>query len=92
MKNLFLVFAHLMATIAKLLRLGGARALVSENLLLKQQLLIIIRSRNRALMCPSNPLATSTQVQKPLPEAGCQLKSQVRVPGPIQDLFICPAG
>ncbi|MFC1492289.1 helix-turn-helix domain-containing protein, partial [Nitrospinota bacterium] len=48
MKNLFLVFAHILAAIAKLLRPGGARALVSENLLLKKQLLIINRSRKRA--------------------------------------------
>ncbi len=48
MINLFLVFAHLLATIAKLLRPGGARALVSENLLLKKQLLIVGRSRKRA--------------------------------------------
>jgi len=48
MENLFVVFAHILATIAKLLRPGGARALAAENLLLKQQLLIISRSRKRA--------------------------------------------
>ncbi|MFC1492287.1 integrase core domain-containing protein [Nitrospinota bacterium] len=48
MENLFVVFAHILATIAKLLRPGGAKALVSENLLLKQQLLVINRSRLRA--------------------------------------------
>ena len=48
MENLFVVFAHILATIAKLLMLGGAKALVSENLLLKQQLLVINRSRLRA--------------------------------------------
>jgi len=48
MENLFVVFAHILATIANLLRPGGARALVSENLLLKKQLLIIERSRKRA--------------------------------------------
>ena len=48
MKTLFLVFAHILATIAKLLRPGGAKALVAENLLLKQQFLIISRSRLRA--------------------------------------------
>ncbi len=48
MENLFVVFAHILATIAKLLTPGGAKALVSENLLLKQQLLIINRSRLRA--------------------------------------------
>ncbi len=48
MENLFVVFAHILATISKLLRPGGAKALVSENLLLKQQLLVINRSRLRA--------------------------------------------
>jgi transposase InsO family protein len=48
MMNLFLLFAHILATIVKLVRPGGAKTLVSENLLLKQQLLIIGRSRKRA--------------------------------------------
>jgi transposase InsO family protein len=48
MKILFLVSAHILATFAKLLRPDGAKTLVSENLLLKQQLLIIARSRKRA--------------------------------------------
>ena len=39
-KSLFLVFAHTLATIAKLLRPGGRKARITENLLLKQQLLI----------------------------------------------------
>ncbi len=41
MMDLFLVFAHILATIAKLLKPGGARALAAGNLLLKKQLLII---------------------------------------------------
>jgi hypothetical protein len=48
MKILFLLFAHILTTIAKLLRPGGAKALVSENLLLKKQLIIVGRSRKRA--------------------------------------------
>ena len=40
MKSLFLVFAHILTTIAKLLTPDGTKALVSEYLLLKQQLLI----------------------------------------------------
>ena len=48
MENLFVVFAHILTAIAKLLRPGGARALVAENLVLKQQLLIINRFRLRA--------------------------------------------
>ncbi len=41
MMDLFLVFTHILATIAKLARPGGARALVAGNLLLKKQFLII---------------------------------------------------
>ena len=48
MKNLLLMFAHLLATIAKLLGPGGAKAIVADSLLMKQQLLIINRSRQRA--------------------------------------------
>ena len=50
MKNLFLLSSYLLATIAKLLRPGGTRALVAENPLLKMQLLIINRSRERNLV------------------------------------------
>ncbi|NNJ97303.1 MAG: hypothetical protein HKP12_09100 [Gammaproteobacteria bacterium] len=48
MKNLLLLLAHLLTTLAKLLGPGGARAIVADSLLMKQQLLIINRSRHRA--------------------------------------------
>ena len=48
MKYIFLLSAHFLVTFARLLRLGGRKALITENLLLKQQLLIISRSRHRA--------------------------------------------
>jgi transposase InsO family protein len=48
MRDLFLLAIHLIVTLAKLLRPGGARAVVAESLLLKQQLLIAARSRKRA--------------------------------------------
>lgn len=48
MKNLLLLLAHLFTILAKLVGPGGARAVVAENLILKQQLLIINRSRQRA--------------------------------------------
>ena len=48
MENLFVIFVHILATVAKLLTHGGAKALVSENLLLKRQLLIKNRFRLRA--------------------------------------------
>jgi hypothetical protein len=48
MRELFILVAHLLATLAKLMRPGGVRAVVAESLLLKHQLLILKRSRNRA--------------------------------------------
>lgn len=48
MKDIFLLLAHLLTTIAKLLGPGGARAIVADSLLTKQQLLIINRSRRRS--------------------------------------------
>ena len=44
MKDLLLMLAHLLATLAKLLGPGGARAIVADSLVMKQQLLIINRS------------------------------------------------
>ena len=48
MKDLLILLAHLLTTIAKLLGPGSARAVVADSLLMKQQLLIINRSRQRA--------------------------------------------
>ncbi|MEA2078814.1 MAG: hypothetical protein U9P00_02975 [Pseudomonadota bacterium] len=48
MKYLLRLLAHLLTTLAKLLGPGGARAIVADSLLMKQQLLIINRSRQRA--------------------------------------------
>ena len=48
MKGLLVLLAHLLTTIANLLGPGGARAVVADSLLMKQQLLVINRSRRRA--------------------------------------------
>ena len=48
MKTLLVLLAHLLTTLAKLLGPGGAKAIVADSLLMKQQLLIINRSRQRA--------------------------------------------
>jgi len=48
MKDLILLLMHLMTTLAKLVGPGGARAIVADSLLMKQQLLVINRSRKRA--------------------------------------------
>jgi hypothetical protein len=42
------MLAHLLTTLARLLGPGGAKAIVADSLLMKQQLLIINRSRRRA--------------------------------------------
>jgi hypothetical protein len=43
-------FLHLLATVARLAGPGGARSVVAESVLVKQQLLILNRSRKR---CPN---------------------------------------
>jgi transposase InsO family protein len=48
MRDLLLLAIHLVVTIAKLLRPGGVRAVAAESLLLKQQLIVSNRSRQRA--------------------------------------------
>ena len=48
MKDLLLLLLPLLTTIAKLLGPGDAKAVVADSLLMKQQLLVINRSRRRA--------------------------------------------
>src|SRR6267154_2440248 len=48
MKNTTVMLVHLLVGLAVLLRPGGIRSVLAENLLLKQQLLILRRSRRRA--------------------------------------------
>jgi putative transposase len=48
MKIIFLLFASCLTSLVKLLGPGGTKALLAENLLLKQQLLILTRARHRA--------------------------------------------
>jgi len=48
MRNLAVLVIHLIATLARLLGPGGVRSLVAESLLLKHQLLIVNRSRQRS--------------------------------------------
>ncbi len=55
MRDLSILFVHLVATIARLLGPGGARSVVAESLLVKHQLLILNRSRERASnLCTSD--------------------------------------
>ena len=48
MKNAIVLLVHLLAGLTTLLGTGGTRAVLAENILLKQQLLVLRRSRRRA--------------------------------------------
>ncbi len=48
MRDLVILFIHLIATFARLLGRGGLRSVVAESVLVKQQLLILNRSRQRS--------------------------------------------
>jgi hypothetical protein len=48
MRDLAVLFVHLVATIARLAGPGGGRSVVAESVLVKQQLLILNRSRHRS--------------------------------------------
>ena len=47
MKDLFVFFAHLLSAFTTVLKPGGAKSLVAENLLLREQFLLLRRSRRR---------------------------------------------
>ena len=48
MRDLAVLLVHVLATVARLAGSGGVRAVVAESLLLKQQLMILDRSRKRS--------------------------------------------
>ena len=48
MRDLVILFIHLLTTAARLATRGGLRSVVAESVLLKHQLLILNRSRQRA--------------------------------------------
>jgi hypothetical protein len=48
MRHLVVLFIHFLVTLARLLGPGGVRSIVAESLLLKHQLLLLNRSRQRS--------------------------------------------
>jgi len=48
MKDLLILSAHLLTTVAKFPGPGGAKSVVADSLLMKQQFQVISRSRHRA--------------------------------------------
>src|SRR5690349_17232012 len=60
MRELAILLIHLLRTVATLLRPGGARSVVAESLVMRQQLLILNRGRERAPnVKPSDRLITA---------------------------------
>ena len=92
MKDFLLTLLHLAVTAAKLCGPGGVRAVIAENLLLKQQLIVLRRGRRRAprltrgerLLCGFGSLFLSSgRIQKVAVALG--LDDEVR-PGELSDL------
>ena len=48
MRELAVLLLHVLTTIVRLVETGGVRAVVAESVLVKQQLLIVSRSRKRS--------------------------------------------
>ena len=48
MRDLAVLFLHLLVTVVRLAGPGGARSVVAESVLIKHQLLILNRSRKRS--------------------------------------------
>ena len=48
MRDLAVLFLHVLATVARLAGPGGARSVIAESVLVKHQLLILNRSRKRS--------------------------------------------
>src|SRR4030081_3330897 len=93
MIHLLILAVHLLATIAKLVRPGGIRAVVVESLLLKHQLLISSRARRRApnlnsvdRLPPGSWIAV--RVTKPNPQARGHSEAQnlVQIPCGAQEM------
>ena len=47
MRDLIILFVHVITTVVRLVRPGGVRAVIAESVLTKHQLLILNRSRRR---------------------------------------------
>jgi len=56
MKDIFILFVHLLTTITKLLGKGGVRSIVADSLLMKQQLMITRLHQKRSPRLTPNKL------------------------------------
>ena len=79
MRNVLLTLLHLAVMAAKLCGPGGVRAVIAENLLLKQQLIVLRRARQRAPnLLQSDRLLCGILVA--LPQSRTDPKGRRRVP------------
>jgi len=75
MKDLLALLAHLLTTLAKPPGPSGVRAVVADSLLMKQQLIVINRSRRRAqyVACWPDTVRLLVAVTQPVPHsASCR--------------------
>jgi hypothetical protein len=79
MRDLAVLLIHLFTTIARLAGPGGARSVVAESILVKQQLLILNRSRQRApnlrRRSPHRRLVCSSPAPKPTDPFGNRIEA-----------------
>jgi len=72
-RDLAILFLHLLATVVRLAGPGGARSVVAESVLVKHQLLILNRSRKRSPVVmewtPPADAASSCQAETALLKA-----------------------
>jgi hypothetical protein len=93
MRHLVVLFVHFIATLARLLGPGGVRSLVAESLLLKHQLLIANRSRQRTPnLCSSDRILAGLMalLVRPTPygektRPGQCPEQQLIAPAPVDD-------
>jgi putative transposase len=76
MCNLVILFIHFLVTLARLLGPGGVRSIVAESLILRHQLLIVTRSRQRSPnLCTSDRILAGLMAL--LVRPSCLLRSTI---------------
>ena len=87
MRDLLILFLHLVVTVARLIGPGGARAIVADSLLMKQQLLVLSRTRRR---CSYHQVINTFEIPRSTQETEIPValflspKKQARAQRPIQ--------
>jgi hypothetical protein len=80
MRDLIMLFIHLIAMIARLLGPGGMRSVVAESLLVKHQLLILNRSRQGQRVFAQLPLTYLAYGDPPSPRAQGKRALKIFIP------------